>query len=405
MIRNNIIEEVKKKDLEKIYKRNTIFIILIGITGFCFGLLDWDSNLVDLFYLKYNNAFLVSIISANIGTARLLATIFCIKINTSKRPNFVFISCMILCSLIAIVTAVCFDLDFLILFVITYLLEVLILEIFSGYHYAYAYNSLPEDKAMNAHSKRISVFKIVQAAGIATAGFIFARYLNNAFIIISFLATLVFIIAIVFAKQVKNYPKIADNKKQNLIKKLNIFKYTPYFREWLFTRILGRFALSSLIVLLSLKVIDNGQNIMILKTIKSFEWILSGVGFFLSSYFIRKRLIVKGDIFLKILIAILIPIVFIDANIVFIIVLLDGALNPFNTMSHLEMLRKDDDNISVPQKDMVINLVGYIAKMVSAYILINININIALIIIVALLIISAWFEFNLYKSKTKSKYI
>ena len=122
------------ENLEKIYKKNTLFIILIGITGFCFGLLDWDSNLVDLFYLKYNNTFLVSIISSNIGTARLLATLFCIKINSSQRPNFVFRTCMILCSLMAIITAICFDLQFIILFVITYLLEVLLLEIFSGYH-------------------------------------------------------------------------------------------------------------------------------------------------------------------------------------------------------------------------------------------------------------------------------
>lgn len=117
-------------ELERIYKKNALFIILIGITGFCFGLLDWDSNLADLVYLKYNNVFLISVVSANIGTARLIATLFCIKINTSQRPNFVFISCMIVCSIIAIITAICFDAQLIILFVITYLIEVLVLEIF-----------------------------------------------------------------------------------------------------------------------------------------------------------------------------------------------------------------------------------------------------------------------------------
>lgn len=386
-------------NLEKIYKKNTIFIILIGITGFCFGLLDWDSNLVDLFYLKYNNAFLVSIISANIGTARLLATLFCIKINSSKRPNLVFINCMILCSIVAIITAICFDLQFIILFVITYLLEVLLLEVFSGYHYAYAYNSLPENKAMNAHSKRISIFKFVQALGIATAGFVCAKYINNAFLIISILATVVFVIAIIFTKQVKNYPKVVKCEKQNLLKKLNILKYTQYFRKWFFIRVLGRFALSSLVVLLSLRVIDNGQSIVTLKAVKSLEWILSGTGFFLSSYFIRKKLIVKGDIVLKFLIAILISIVFVNPNVIFIIILLDGILNPFNTMSHLEMLRRDTDDINVPQKDMVINLAGYIAKMISSYILLNINSNVALSIVVLTLILSTFFELKLYKEK------
>lgn len=387
------------KNLEKIYKKNALFIILIGITGFCFGLLDWDSNLVDLFYLKYNNAFLISVISANIGTSKLLATLFCIKINSSKKPNFVFTTCMILCSLIALITAMCFDLQFIIAFVITYLIEVLLLEVFSGYNYAYAYNSLPEDMAMNAHSKRISVFKLVQSAGIATAGFVCAKYIDHAFLIISILATIVFAITIVFVKQVKNYPKVKEAEKQNLIEKLNIFKYSSYFRKWFFIRTLGRFALSSLIVLLSLKVIDNGQSLVALKTFKSFEWVLSGVGFFLSSYFIRKKLIVKGDILLKFLIAILIPMVFVNPNVIFIIIMLDGILNPFNTMSHLEMLRKDTDNINIPQKDMIINLAGYISKMISAYILININSNIALIIIIIALALSAVFEFKLYKSK------
>jgi len=45
------------ENLDKIYKKNALFIILIGITGFCFGLLNWESNLVDLFYMKYSKTF------------------------------------------------------------------------------------------------------------------------------------------------------------------------------------------------------------------------------------------------------------------------------------------------------------------------------------------------------------
>lgn len=384
--------------LEKIYKKNTLFIILIGITGFCFGLLDWDSNLADLVYLKYDNRFLISFISANIGTARLISTLFCIKVNDSKRPNFVFITCMILCSLIAIITAIFFDAQLVMLFVGAYLLEVLVLEIFSGYHYAYAYNSLPEDKAMNTHSKRISLFKILQAAGIATAGFICSKFINNAFLLISILATLIFIVAIIFTTQVKNFPKTKTKEKTNLIKKLNIFKYTKYFRKWFVIRILGRFALSSIVVLLSLRVIDNNMSITTLKTVKSLLWVLSGIGFFLSSYLIKKKIIVKGDVIIKTFIAILLPLVFIYPNVIFLIILLDGVLNPFNTMSHLEMLRKDDDDINVPQKDMVINLAGYVAKMISNYILLNINSDLAIWCIAIILLISTMLELNLYKS-------
>ena len=385
-------------ELEKTYKKNSLFIILIGITGFCFGLLDWDSNLADLFYLKYYDVFLLSVVTANIGTARLIATLFCIKINTSQRPNFIFKTCMILCSLIAIITAICFDKQLIILFIATYLLEVLLLEVFSGYHYAYAYNSLPEKMAMNSHSKRISVFKFLQAGGIATAGFICSKFINNTFLIISILASLVFIVSIIFVTQVKNFPKVKVDKKDNLIRKLNIFQYTRYFRKWFIIRILGRFALSSLIVLLSVRAIDNGLNIVTLKTIKSLEWILSGTGFFLSAYLIKKNVIINGDILIKLLIAILLPFIFISPNIIFVIILLDGGLNPFNTMSHLEMLRRDTDEINVPQKDMVINLASYITKMISAYVFLNIKNDIAIWCIVIILLISVYFEFKLYKS-------
>ena len=51
---------------------------------------------------------------------------------------------------------------------------------------------------------------------------------------------------------------------------------------------------------------------------------------------------------------------------------------------------------------MVINLAGYVAKMLSAYILININMNVALIIIVILLILSTILELMLYKSKKET---
>lgn len=393
-------------ELEKIYKKNTLFIILIGITGFCFGLLDWDSNLADFVYLKYGNAFLISVVSANIGTARLIATLFCIKINTSQRPNFIFITCMILCSLIAIITALCFDSQLIVLFVVTYLLEVLILEIFSGYHYAYAYNSLPEERAMNAHSKRISVFKFLQAGGIAIAGFVCAKFVNNALLIISILATFVFAISILFVTQIKNFPKTRENKKESLLRKLNVFQYTKYYRKWFVVCVLGRFALSSLIVLLSIRVIDNGLNIITLKTVKSVLWVLSGTGFFLSSYLIKRKLIVKGDIIIKALIAILLPIIFIYPSVIFAIILLNGVLNPFDTMSHLEMLRKDEDNINVPQKDMVINLSGYIAKMISAYVLLNIKSDIAVCCTALILILSVYLEFKLYKGlQSKSKYV
>lgn len=105
----------------------------------------------------------------------------------------------------------------------------------------------------------------------------------------------------------------------------------------------------------------------------------------------------SNDVIIKTLIAILLPIVFIYPNIIFVIILLDGVLNPFNTMSHLEMLRKDNDNINLPQKDMVINLAGYVAKMISSYILLNINSDLAIWCMVIVLLISTTLEFKLYK--------
>ena len=64
------------------------------------------------------------------------------------------------------------------------------------------------------------------------------------------------------------------------------------------------------------------------------------------------------------------------------------------------MLRKDKDTITTPQKEMVINLAGYLAKIIASYILLNINRDLALIIIALLLVISVILEYRLY-NKTK----
>lgn len=389
---------MKVKELDKIYKKNIIFIIMIGIVGLSFGFLDWDANLSDLVYMKYHNKVLISIISANIGTSRLLASIFCIKINDSKRPNYVFNICMISCSVVVILTSIIFKLEFIGLFAVIYLFLHVLLEIFSGYHYAYAYNSLPEEQAMNAHSKRISVFKITEAIGIAIAAYICTKYIDNAFLILAILSTIVFVVSMFFVSRVKNFPKNNEKEKVKLIKKLNIFNYSKYFKKWLVVRTIGRFAHSSMVVLLSLMVIDNNMSVPILKTSKSILWILSGIGFFLSGYFIKKKVIVKGDIILKGLIAIILPFIFVCPNLIFLIIILAGVLEPFNNMSHLQMLRKDNDNINLAQKDMVINLVGYFSKMLSAYILLNINNVLAIFIMSVLLIISVIFEYILYKT-------
>ena len=148
----------------------------------------------------------------------------------------------------------------------------------------------------------------------------------------------------------------------------------------------------------SLRAINYNLSTNYLKVSKSFLWILSGVSFFLSNYFIKKRVIINGDIFLKLLISILIIMSFFISKIIFIIIPLYGLLEGFNTISHLEMLKKDNDNIELAQKDMVINLVGYISKTISAFILLNINSNVALFIIIILLIISFTLECKLYKS-------
>ena len=212
--------------------------------------------------------------------------------------------------------------------------------------------------------------------------------------ILSVLATIVFLICIVLTNQVKNFPKTENQPKQNTLKKLNIFKYSQYFRNWLGVRIIGQFALSSLVVLLSLKIIDGNLSLVTLKISKSLIWVLSGIGFFFSDHFIKKKIIVKGDVVLKFLIAILLPFTFLLPEIMFFIIVLTGVLNPFNTMSHLEMLRKDKDNINLAQKDMVINLIGYISKMLSAYILLNINSNIAIGIMAVVLLISTILEYK-----------
>ena len=380
-------------------KRNIIFILLIGIEGLAFGLLDWNSVVSDLVYLQHNNKVLISIISANIGVAKFLATLICIYINDSKKPNKIFFICVILCSVLSLLIGIAYHLNWLIIFSILYVVFSLILEVYSGYHYAYVYNSLPDEMATEVHSKRISVFKVSLMIGIGLASFLTTKFINNAMIILTFSSAIIFLLLIIPISKVKNYPK---NNEENIIplkQKLNLKNYTKYYRNWILTRFLGKFALSSLVVLVSMQAIDINLDLVTLKFFKTFAWLLSSIGFWVSAYLIKNKIIVKGDILCKSAIAILIIISFFCPYAIYIILLLDGMLNPFNTMSNFTMIQMDKDNISVAQKELVINLFGYFSAMLSSYILLNINIYIALLIIVITLTFSVINEIRLYKMK------
>jgi MFS family permease len=378
-------------------KRNIIFILIIGIEGLAFGLLDWDSVISDLVYIQYNQKTLISLIAANIGVAKLVATLICIYINDSKKPNKIFIVCVILCAIGSVLIGITYNLGWLILFAIIYVLETLVLEIYSGYHYAYVYNSLPDEIATEVHSKRISIFKITFMIVIGIASFLTTKFMNNTMIIVTISSAIVLLALILPISKVKNCSKNKEEISVPLKQKLNLRNYTKYYKSWVITRFLGKFALSSLVVLLSMIVIDSNMDLATLKTFKTGAWFLSSIGFWISAYLIKNKIIVKGDILCKSTIAILVIISFFCPYAIYAILLLNGLLNPFNTMSNFTMIQMDKDNISVAQKELLINLFGYFSGMLSSYILLNINVHFALILIVITLTFSVMNEIRLYK--------
>lgn len=384
---------------QEIIKKNIIFILLIGIEGIAFGLLDWDSVVSDLVYLRYNNKLLISLITANIGVAKFVATIICIYISDSKKPNKIFAVCVIISAIGSLLIGITYNFGWLIIFAITFILEALVLEVYSGYHYAYVYNSLPDEITTEVHSKRISIFKITFMIGIGIASFLTTKYINNTLTIVTVFSTTILLLLLLFIFKVKNYPKNNEENTIPLKQKLNLKNYTKYYKSWLVTRFLGDLALSSLVVLISIQAIDINMDLEILKFLKTGAWFLSSIGFWLSAYLIKNKKIVKGDIFCKSIIAILIIISFFYPYAIYAILVLNGLLNPFNTMSNFTMIQRDNDNIGVAQKELIVNLFRYFAGMLSSYILLNININFALILVIITLIISIVGEAKLYKKK------
>lgn len=380
-------------------KKNIIFILLTGIEGLAFGLLDWDSVISDLVYLQHNNKLLISLVGANIGVAKFVATLICIYINDYKKPNKIFIICVILCAIGSLLIGITYNLGWLTIFAVLYVLESLVLEIYSGYHYAYAYNSLPDEKATEVHSKRISVFKVTFMIGIGIASFFTTKFINSTMIMVTIFSAIVFILLILPISRVKNCPKNKEGRIVPLKQKLNLRNYTKYYKNLIITRFLGKFALSSLVVLISIIAIDINLDLATLKIFKTSAWFLSSIGFWLSAYLIKNGIIVKGDILCKSTIAVLVAISFVCPYAIYAILLLHGLLNPFNTMSNFTMIQMDQDSISVAQKELLINLFGYFSGMLSSYILLNINVNLALILTVITLSLSVLNEIRLYKMK------
>ena len=125
---NKIIRRIKLT--KELIKKNALFILLMGIEGLAFGLLDWDSILSDLVYLQHNNKLLISLITANVGVAKLIATLICIYLNDSNKPNKIFKIAVSLCAIGSILIGVTYKLNLLILFSVLYVLEVIVLEIY-----------------------------------------------------------------------------------------------------------------------------------------------------------------------------------------------------------------------------------------------------------------------------------
>lgn len=330
-----------------------------------------------------------------------MATLICIYINDSNKPNKIFTICVVLCAIGALSIGVVYQFNWIILFSILYVMEAVVLEIYSGYHYAYVYHSLPEEIATEVHSKRISVFKITFMIGIGIASFLTTRFIEHTMLLVTILSAIIFLILILFITKVKNCPKDKPKDGTKLKEKLNLKRYTKYYKSWLATRFLGKFALSSLVVLVSMIAIDYKLNLSYLKTFKTVAWFFSSVGFWLSAYLIKNKVIVKGDILCKTLIAILVIVSFFSPYAIYAILLLNGLLNPFNTMSNFTMIQMDQDNISVAQKELIINLASYFSGMLSSYILLNINVTFALVITSIALILSVINETRLYKIKVQ----
>lgn len=384
---------------QEIIKKNIIFILLIGIEGLAFGLIDWNGIVSDIVYIQYSNKALISIIGAGIAIAKFLATLICIYLSNSKKSNKIFIVCQSLCALGTLAFGILYKMQWIVLFALCYLLEALVMEVYSGYHYAYVYTSLPNNIAIEIHSKRICVFKVTFMIGLAIAGFFTTRYLEDTIIFSSILAFFTFMVLILFTKNVKNEPKETQTDKVKLKDKLNLRNYTKYYKSWLLTKFLGKFALSSLVVVLSVMAIDKNFELTYLKMFKTASWILSAIGFGLSTYFIKNNNMIKGDIICKLLIVALIVLSLLNPYSIYLIFLLNGVLNPFNTMSNFMMIQMDKDKISIAQKELVTNLFGFLAAILSSYILININIYVALCIICTILIISIANEIKLYRYK------
>lgn len=382
---------------QEVVKNNILFILLIGIEGLAFGLIDWSGIVSDILYVQYNNKILISIIGASIAIAKFLATLICIYLSNSKKSNKIFIVCQFLCAFATLAFGIFYKMQWIILFAFFYVLESLIMEVYSGYHYAYVHNSLPEDIAVEVHSKRICIFKMTFMLGLAIAGFWTTRNIENTIIFSAILAFFTFTTLIYFTKNVKGEPKEKAVDTVKLKDKLDLQNYTKYYKSWLLTKFLGKFALSSLVVVLSMMAIDKNFELTYLKLFKTISWTLSAIGFGMSAYLIKNNKIVQGDIICKVLIVILVGMSLFNPYCIYLIFLLNGVLNPFNTMSNFKMIQMDKDNISIAQKELVINLAGYFAAILASYILVNIHIYFALCIICISLIINVASEVKLYK--------
>lgn len=365
-------------------------IVMLSILGICFAFLGWSEVVSDFIYKKFsqfdNIVLIISIIGFIHSVLCILANLIVIKIS-NRNPKKLFNKLLLICSVLVLIVGISTFSNNIYIFSIIYIVYLTFLELLSMYHFAFESSATENNRYIQIENKRKTLFKIVQSIATIISNIMIIKYFDFGFLSTTIISSITFIIVYFNIKNVRCREIGNAVKSESFLEKLKIKKYSKNIKRYGIATIITRFALSNVLIVFSMHLLENNMEFALLKEIKNYA-----VAFAIIAYFVVKKANMK---------AIEIKTTIIMENVIVIVILL-SIWNPYFLILLMGCYRIDNlveltgrfkifETDTYPEnnieKNAIMDVGIFIAQGLSSLILLNIPFYVSIgVVIISLLL-------------------
>ncbi len=267
-------------------------VVMLSILGICFAFLGWADVVSDFTYRKFsqfeNIVLIISIIGFIHSVLCILGNLIVIKFS-NRNPQKLFNRLLLICSVLVLIVGVSTFANNIYVFSISYIIYLAFLELLSMYHFAFETSATVNNRYIPVENKRKTIFKIIQCISTIVSNLIIIKYFDFGFLCTTIIASITFIVTYFNIRNIKCREISNSDKNESFFEKLKIKKYSKTIKKYGLATIITRFALSNILIVFSMHLLENNMEFSLLKEIKNYA-----VAFAIIAYFVVKKANMKA---------------------------------------------------------------------------------------------------------------